>query len=395
MAQLSKQRAGERVRQLARAGLDTHTFFEAAGETVARAVPIGGAPPFWNTVDPASHLVTSIHFEGECFYDVSSQLHWEYVEDDVNKTSDVISSPNGIQTLHEVTGGRPVRSRVFREYLRPQGIEQEVAVALRDTTGENWGTLRLNRAPDQAEFDSDEITFLRSIAPHLARGARRGLLFGEATEPDWPDGPGLVVVGDRLSLESASTNAIRWLDEMTGGAGGLPAAVLSVAARARTDEGRAMARLHADSGRWFLLHGTRMAAPEGTKAAVIIEPVARVRIATVLMAAYGLTPREREITRLVLQGRATTKIAEELVISPATVQQHLKSIFAKTGVHSRRDLVCTVFVDHYEPRVHDNEDRRVGRRPARGGPATLEGSGFRGPAPGRGPSRGRPVPRTP
>jgi DNA-binding CsgD family transcriptional regulator len=372
MARLSKERAGERVRQLAGSGLDAHAFFEAAGETVARAVPIGGAPPFWNTVDPTSHLVTSIHFEGDCFFDVSDQTQWEYVADDVNKTADVISNPAGIQTLHEVTGGRPERSTVFREYLRPRGIEQEAAVALRDTAGQNWGTLRLNRAPDQPEFDSDEIAFLRRIAPHLAEGVRRGLLLGEAIEPDWPDGPGLVVVDDELALESASPNAIRWLEEMTARDGSVSAAVLSVAARARTDEARAVARLRADSGRWFLLHGTRIAVPEGTRSAVIIEPVARARIATVLMAAYELTPREREVTRLVLQGRATAKIAEALVISPVTVQQHLKSIFAKTGVHSRRDLVCTVFHDHYEPRVRDNEDRRVAARPARGGPASPE-----------------------
>jgi len=372
MARLSKERAGERVRRLASAGLDTHAFFQAAGETVAGAVPIGGAPPFWNTVDPTSHLITSIHFDGDCFFDVSGQTQWEYVADDVNKTADVISNPDGIQTLHEVTGGRPERSRVFREYLRPRGIDQEAAVALRDSTGQTWGTLRLNRTPDQPQFDADERAFLRCIAPHLAGGVRRGLLLGEAIEPDWPDGPGLVVVGDGLELESVSANAIRWLEEMTGRDGGESAAVLSVAARARTDEQRAVARVHGDSGRWFLLHGTRIVEPEGTRAAVIIEPVARARIATVLMAAYGLTSREREITRLVLQGQATARIAEALVISPVTVQQHLKSIFAKTGVHSRRDLVCTVFRDHYEPRVRDNEDRRLAARPTRGGPTSPE-----------------------
>src|SRR5687767_14568281 len=107
MARLSKEQAGERVRRLAGAGLDTHAFFEAAGETVARAVPIGGAPPFWNTVDPASHLITSVHFEGDCFFDAGEQTRWEYVADDVNKTADVIENPSGVQTLHEVTGGQP------------------------------------------------------------------------------------------------------------------------------------------------------------------------------------------------------------------------------------------------------------------------------------------------
>jgi DNA-binding CsgD family transcriptional regulator len=89
------------------------------------------------------------------------------------------------------------------------------------------------------------------------------------------------------------------------------------------------------------------------------------------MVAYGLTQREREITRPVLIGKSTTQIADDLVIAPVTVQQHLKSIFAKTGVHSRRDLVCTVFADHYDPRVRDNDNRRVAARPSLGGPAPL------------------------
>ena len=136
MARLSMDEASVRIRQLARAGLDTRAFFEAAGETVGRAVPVGGAPPFWNTIDPSSHLITSVHFDGECFFDLAEQLEWEYIADDVNKTADVLASERGVQTLHEVTGGSPERSPVFREYLRPSGIEQEVAVALRARTGD-------------------------------------------------------------------------------------------------------------------------------------------------------------------------------------------------------------------------------------------------------------------
>ena len=75
------------------------------------------------------------------------------------------------------------------------------------------------------------------------------------------------------------------------------------------------------------------------------------------MSAYGLTEREQELTRLVLQGYSTTEIAERLVISAHTVQQHLKNIFDKTGVRSRRDLVTKVFFAHYEPRLRDNERR--------------------------------------
>ena len=368
MARLSMEEADVRVRRLAGAGLDAHAFFEGAGETVARAVPIGGAPPFWNTVDPQSQLITSIHFSGDCFFDLGAQIEWEYVAEDVNKTADVIANQRGVQTLHEVTGGHPERSPVFREYLRPNGIDQEVAVTLRARTGEVWGTLRLNRAPGQPEFSTRELTFLRSLAPRLAEGVQRALLLGEAVEPDWPDAPGLVVLGRGLSVESISVSANRWLGELTGDSGGIPAAVLSVAAQAGNPEGPALVRLRADTGRWFVLHGTSMTTPAGHRAAVIIQPAAHERISSVLMAAYGLTRREREVTRLVLKGRSTAVIADELVIAPATVQQHLKSIFAKTGVRSRRDLVCTVFADHYDARVRDNEERRVAARPARGGP---------------------------
>lgn len=103
---------------------------------------------------------------------------------------------------------------------------------------------------------------------------------------------------------------------------------------------------------------------------MIVEPAHPARIAPLLMAAYGLTEREQEVTRLVLTGSSTTEIADALVVSAHTVQQHLKSVFDKTGVRSRRDLVGRVFFSHYEPRLRDNESRAAEGRPLRGGPHT-------------------------
>jgi len=49
----------------------------------------------------------------------------------------------------------------------------------------------------------------------------------------------------------------------------------------------------------------------------------------------GLSAREAEVLELVAQGLTNTKIAQELFISPRTVDRHLNSVYAKLGVSSR------------------------------------------------------------
>src|SRR5215211_2355910 len=121
----------------------------------------------------------------------------------------------------------------------------------------------------------------------------------------------------------------------------------------------ALARVLSRSGHWMVLHGAALVTNGSRRVAVIVEPAHPVRIASLLMAAYGLTEREQDVTRLVLQGNATGEIATRLAVVPQTVQQHLKSIFDKTGVRSRRELVGKIFFAHYEPRLRDNEQRAI------------------------------------
>jgi DNA-binding NarL/FixJ family response regulator len=49
----------------------------------------------------------------------------------------------------------------------------------------------------------------------------------------------------------------------------------------------------------------------------------------------GLTTREIQVLRLVASGLTDAQVAEQLVISPRTVNTHLTSIYNKLGVSSR------------------------------------------------------------
>ncbi len=258
------------------------------------------------------------------------------------------------------------------------GGDQEMIAALRTPAGEVWGALSLYREPGAAMFDRDDVEFVRSLAPCFAEGARRALLVGEASDPEGPQSPGLVVLSQDWNVESVTPGVERWLAELPDGdwdAGRLPSSVLAVAGRAlRTAEDPdspgevAVSRVLARSGTWVVLHGAALVADGTRRVAVIVEPAHPARISPLLMSAYGLTEREQDVTRLVLQGDSTAQIAERLVVSPHTVQQHLKNVFEKTGVRSRRDLVGKVFFSHYEPRMRDNEQRALREQPLRGGP---------------------------
>jgi DNA-binding CsgD family transcriptional regulator len=57
---------------------------------------------------------------------------------------------------------------------------------------------------------------------------------------------------------------------------------------------------------------------------------------------HGLSARESELLDLLVEGADTRSLADALFISEHTVQDHLKSIFAKTGTNNRRTLLTRV-----------------------------------------------------
>ena len=380
----AEQTALARIRRASCRGLDVAGFVNEVNPIVGQLVHNGTETidsPFWFTLDPESHLVTSIYGQG-CDVDPGDYMRWELLADDFIKTADVVHNPRGVLTLHEATDGQPDRSPIYVEVMVPNGMAQELLVALRSSAGETWATMRLNRAPAEPMFSEHEINFMSAAAPVMAEGVRRGLLVGEATEPERPDAPALVIMTLDGEVESLSPGAVEWFSRLPDDDGrrdGVPTSVLAAAAGALRDArrssagGMSTARVPMTGGGWAVVHGAVMGTNGNSRVTVIIQPAHPDRIAPLLMSIYGLTGREQEVTQLVLRGGSTAELAKALGVSQHTVQQHLKSIFEKTDVNSRGELVAKVYFDCYDLRTRDNRERIQAGQSIRGGPKTPVG----------------------
>jgi DNA-binding CsgD family transcriptional regulator len=106
-------------------------------------------------------------------------------------------------------------------------------------------------------------------------------------------------------------------------------------------------RVTTPNGALVAVHAARLQEAGGAGPVVLtIASAAPHERSSLLLAAHGLTPAQCRVARLVLQGRTTSQIVVELGISAHTVQDHLKAIFDKFGVRSRRELVGAVMQLH-------------------------------------------------
>jgi DNA-binding CsgD family transcriptional regulator len=73
-----------------------------------------------------------------------------------------------------------------------------------------------------------------------------------------------------------------------------------------------------------------------------------------LVDAYGLTTRQRDVLRRILLGRSMTRVAHSLGISERTAQDRRKAIYRRIGVSSRSELAAMLQFEQYDSRVwHD------------------------------------------
>lgn len=360
---LTMQRVQGDVAVLARAGLDTASFIEECTISLQRAVPHVAACVA--TTDPATHLLTSTYKFGDLAGNDDHDHDWaliEYGGEEPTSFRNLVQRDEPVCAVAMEMGERR-RSVRMRDLIDPcYGYIDELRMVGRHA-GRGWGGMAIYRAPGEQPFSEAELTFMAGISSDFAAGLRSGLLARLAGSiPDGHhDGPAVIIVGadDKLSQVSVGAEAaLRALGSdvnmasATGIVGGLVAAARRYAAG--LDEVLPRARVRLPSGQWLVLHASPLASAIGSTGDVVItmEEARPPEIVPLVVAAFELTGRERDVTHLVLQGVDTKDIATRLHMSRYTVQDHLKSVFDKADVRSRRELISRVFFDQYSPRMN-------------------------------------------
>jgi DNA-binding CsgD family transcriptional regulator len=196
------------------------------------------------------------------------------------------------------------------------------------------------RDSDDRPFRDDETRLLDEVAPLLGTLIRRSLVGTLRVTDARRRLPPATLILDAELRPASWTPAFRaWLAEL-GVGDMLPPAVYELGARVLAPPTGldASVRMHTGTGRWAAIEGARLEGGGAGAVAITVRDASPEEVFDVLARTYDLSPRERELAALVLDGYATKQLAAALSISPHTVQDHLKAIFAKTRVRSRREL---------------------------------------------------------
>jgi DNA-binding CsgD family transcriptional regulator len=351
-------RAVRRIEALADESLPAQCLIQGAADELRAAMPIDAL--IVAATDPDTLLGIGA---GVVCNMPQSVCHpfWEYEFEvpDFNKFCDIARAPRPVADLHAATGGRPERSARWRHLRTFMDADAELRATF-NAGGRGWGFLHLKRAGAGKGFAEDEIAFIEAIGPILGRALRRALISYPARGTA-ARGPGMAIVDAGNHLVSATPEALAWLEDLEsiyrlpgqGLGGDLPSEVTVAAAEARARGGASRTRVRTQAGLWLLIHASCLQGTEAAEVAVVIEPAKASEVAPLIVEAYELTPREVDVTRGLARGLTTNEIAAELHLSRYTIQDHLKSVYEKTGVSSRGELVAKMFADHHHDALRD------------------------------------------
>jgi DNA-binding CsgD family transcriptional regulator len=354
---------GPRAKDYSRASRRVQAALEQPAATPHRVIEdflgstwdlLGVTSSCWHQTDPSSGLPVSSSVAGEPPGSLEWSLEFEYARPDVSRFADLRARRSPVASISSETGGAMGTSARYREMIEPSGPADELRIAFRDVFG-MWASLVVftDRAmtPRDLRFALEAVP-AGSAALRVAT-ARVALATPVSPAPNGstgathvsdPGGPSVVILDAAdaiVAADAASRERLKALPEDRDVT--VPGVVSCLAAQARgqTEAARATARMRTLDGRWFELDASVMPENPGS-VAVVIAPAGPDGIREALLRALGLSARERQVARLSAHGQSAKEMARELQISPWTVQDHLKAVYAKTGATCRGDLGAMV-----------------------------------------------------
>ena len=339
----------ERVERTCRTEPDERALRAALISDIRAVVPFDAYA--WLLTDPETCVGSAPLAETPSLADLPALIRLKYLTPTNRWTT---LEPGASATLIGATGGERSRSLVWEELLRGYGIDDVVSAVFRDRYG-CWGFLDLWRRG--APFSATECDLLDELVRVATPALRRSLLgtFAHGRNlGDLPDGPVVLLLSDDLEslTQTPRTDSyLRALLPTEADRAPVPAGAYNVGAQllaqeCGVDDHPSSARVHLPAGAWVTLRAARMprapgaSSVSGASIAVTIEPANPLERTALYARVAGLSERESDLLNLLVGGSDTRELADRLFMSGHTVQDHLKSIFAKAGVNSRRVLIA-------------------------------------------------------
>jgi DNA-binding CsgD family transcriptional regulator len=302
----------------------------------------------WLVTDPETSVGCAPLADVPCLPELPTLIRLKYLTT-VNRWT---ALRGRVGLLAEATGGDLSRSRMWRDLLCRYAVSDIASSVYRDRFG-CWGFLDLWRAGPAGRFGEAEASFLSAISRPVTaalRTSQAGTFVQSASRELVPPGPVVLLLSRDLAVQAQTPETQRYLRMLVPPALGqrpVPASAYNVAAQllaseAGVDRNPPLARVHLSHGLWLTLRAGRIGnagATEERDIAVSIEETSPAERLALFSRASGLSAREQELLRHLASGSDTRDIARQMFVSEHTVQDHLKSIFAKTSAHSRRTLL--------------------------------------------------------
>jgi DNA-binding CsgD family transcriptional regulator len=372
----ARTRARERIVVIGKASLDSTDLRRHALEVLREVVDFDAY--VWLLTDPATAVGAAPFADVPCLPELPALIKAKYATP-VNRWTDLQQRTSPTALLDDVVDGDLARSRVWREVMSRYGVRDVASTVFADRFG-CWGFLDLWRDQTSEPFTSADSAFIDSVATSLTTALREchARTFVEAAAAHRRDlGPVVLTLDEDLQITSRTAASQSWLDVLLppGPEGrAIPASVYNVAAQllaveAGIDDRPASTRVHLGDGFWLTLRAARLASdpPEsdsltpGTGWIVVtIEEASATERLDLFARAVGLTAREYELLGWLATGSDTRAMARQMSLSEHTIQDHLKSIFTKTGSRDRVSVLSRALGTKGDP--HERPRGVVGGR---------------------------------